>query len=126
MLAAIVTAAIIMVTTPSWDGPVLTPEMGVNMNGPSGVETWYDEPMEDFIQFLYDLGWEGYHWIRDDGVHMWTDESGDYVMIGSYLPKYPRGTHRETSRGMGIVADTGYFYYGEDQLDIATTWRGYL
>lgn len=71
MLAAIVTAAFLMVAPPAWDGPVLTPEMGVNMNGPSGVETWYDEPMDDFIQFLYDFcgqdmePWQGYRLTKN-------------------------------------------------------------
>lgn len=108
-----------------WQGSVLTAEMGVN-DGPTGKETWYDEPMDAFIQFIYDLGFEGTHWIREDGVHMWTDSTGDYVICGGYLPKYPRGTYVQTSLGPGIVLDTGYFYYGEDQLDIATTWRSYL
>ena len=109
----------------SWQGPVLTAEMGVN-DGPTGKETWYDEPMDAFIQFIYDLGFEGTHWIREDGVHMWTDSTGDYVICGAYLPKYPRGTKVHTSLGPGIVLDTGYFYYGEDQLDIATIWRSWL
>ena len=109
-----------------WNGTQLTAQMGVNFDCPMYAETWYDEPMDSFIHFLYDLGWEGYHWIRNDGVHMWHNSDGDFVMIGAYLPKYPRGTYLPTSRGMGIVADTGYFYYGEDQIDIATIWRSYL
>lgn len=104
-----------------WDGPVLTAEKGVN-DGPSGKETWYNMPMDSFIQFIYDLGFEGYHWIRWDGVHMWNDGTGDYVICGGYLPVRPRGTKVQTSLGPGIVLDTGYFYYGEYQLDIATTW----
>lgn len=127
MFKEMVAAALIFLAPiPAWTGPVLTPEMGVNMNGPTGVETWYDEPMEEFVGFLYDLGWEGYHYIREDGVHIWNDGTGDYVMVGAYLPKYPRGTKVQTSLGPGIVADTGYFAYGEDQLDIATTWRNRL
>ena len=105
-----------------WDGPVLNAYMGCNLYGPSGVETWYNMPMGAFIDFIYDLGFTGYHWIRWDGVHMWNDGTGDYVICGGYLPKRPRGTKVQTSLGPGIVLDTGYFYYGEEQLDIATTW----
>lgn len=127
MIAEILLAALLMTAQPAepaqiWDGPVLTAEMGCNLNGPSGVETWYNMPMDGFIQFIYDLGFTGYHWIREDGVHMWNDGTGDYVICGGYLPVRPRGTKVQTSLGPGIVLDTGYFYYGEYQLDIATIW----
>lgn len=130
MIAEILLTALILTAQPAeeptpryeWSGPVLTAEMGCNLNGPTGAETWYNMPMDTFIQFLYDLGFEGYHYIREDGVHMWHDDTGDFVMVGAYLPKYPRGTVVQTSLGQGKVFDTGYFLYGEDQLDIATTW----
>lgn len=128
MFAEILLAALLLTAQPAepaqdvWDGPVLTAYMGVNLDGPSGVETWYNMPMDGFIQFIYDLGFTGYHWIREDGVHMWNDGTGDYVICGGYLPVRPRGTKVMTSLGPGIVLDTGYFYYGEYQLDIATIW----
>ena len=127
MIAEILLAALLLTAQPAepvqtWDGQVLTAYMGVNLDGPSGVETWYNMPMDGFIQFIYDLGFEGYHWIREDGVHMWNDGTGDYVICGGYLPVRPRGTKVQTSLGPGIVLDTGYFYYGEYQLDIATIW----
>lgn len=127
MIAEILLAALLLTAQPAepvqtWDGPALTSYMGVNLDGPSGVETWYNMPMDDFIQFIYDLGFTGYHWIREDGVHMWNDGTGDYVICGGYLPVRPRGTKVQTSLGPGIVLDTGYFYYGEYQLDIATIW----
>lgn len=127
MIAEILLAALLLTAQPAepvqtWDGPVLTAYMGVNLYGPSGVETWYNMPMDGFIQFIYDLGFTGYHWIREDGVHMWNDGTGDYVICGGYLPVRPRGTKVQTSLGPGIVLDTGYFYYGEYQLDIATIW----
>ena len=123
MIAEILLSAMLLTAQPAWTGTVLTAEMGVNFDCPQmTAETWYNMPMDSFIQFLYDLGFEGYHWIREDGVHMWTDESGDYVMVGAYLPKYPRGTVVMTSLGVGKVFDTGYFAYGEDHIDIATTW----
>lgn len=127
MIAEILLAALLLTAQPAepvqtWDGPVLTAYMGVNLDGPSGVETWYNMPMDGFIQFIYDLGFTGFHWIREDGVHMWNDGTGDYVICGGYLPVRPRGTKVQTSLGPGIVLDTGYFYYGEYQLDIATTW----
>lgn len=123
MIAELMIAAMIL-TAPAatWEGTQLTPEMGVNFDCPMYAETWYNLPMDGLISFLYDLGWTGYHWIRSDGVHMWNDGTGDFVMVGAYLPKYPRGTKLNTSLGPGIVCDTGYFYYGQDQIDIATTW----
>lgn len=119
MIAEIMLAAMVM-TAPVYTP--LTAPMGVNFDCPMAAETWYNLPMEGLIDFLYDLGWEGYHFVREDGVHMWHNSQGDFVMVGAYLPKHPRGSYVETSLGPGIVADTGYFYYGEDQIDIATTW----
>ena len=106
-----------------WQGTHLNAYMGVNFDCPQMyAETYYNMPMDDFIQFLYDLGFTGYHYVREDGVHMWHDDTGDYVMVGAYLPTYPRGTVVYTSLGIGKVFDTGYFAYGEDQIDIATIW----
>lgn len=122
MLAELLVAGMIMAAPYTWSGAQLTPAMGVNFDCPLYAETWYNLPMDGLVQFLYDLGWSGYHYVREDGVHMWHDDTGNYVMVGAYLPKYPRGTVVQTSLGMGKVCDTGYFYYGADQLDIATTW----
>ena len=58
MIAEILLAALLLTAQPAepvqtWDGPALTAYMGVNLDGPSGVETWYNMPMDGFIQFIY-------------------------------------------------------------------------
>lgn len=133
MLAEIIISAFMVIsTTPAeapdtsaaiaWNGPILTAEMGVNLNGPNGAETWYCLPMSDFFAFVYDLGFEGTPFVDERGVWNWQNADGTFVVVGADLGKYPRGTYVETSLGPGIVLDTGYFYYGENQFDIATTW----
>ena len=130
MLAELILAASLILTpapeeappAPVWSGPVLTAEMGCNLYGPNGAETWYNMPMDAFFSFIYDLGFSGTPYVGANGVWYWSNADGDFVVVGAYLPKYPRGTYVQTSLGPGIVLDTGFFYYGEDQFDIATTW----
>ena len=48
---------------------------------------------------------------------------GDYIMVAANFKLYPRGTIVETSRGLGIVADTGTFVENyPDGFDIAVDW----
>lgn len=104
-----------------WHGEKWDTYKGVNFDAPSGVETGYNLPMEGVVYLMRQLGYseEEYpYWIREDGMKMF----GDYVMVGAYLPIRPKGTILPTSRGMGIVVDTGYFAYGEYQLDLAYAW----
>lgn len=101
-----------------WSGGVLTARKGVN-KGPSGKETYYNLPMDGIVNMMHNLGYEGEHWIREDGVHMF----GEYVMVAANLSVHPRGSIVETSLGMGRVCDTGGFARkNPTQLDIATTW----
>ena len=104
-----------------WEGETWNTYKGLNMNGPSGPETGYNLPMEGVVYLMRQAGYteeEWPYWIREDGMRMF----GDYVMVGAYLPLRPKGTILPTSRGMGIVVDTGYFAYGQYQLDLAYAW----
>lgn len=105
----------------TWEGPVLTKEIGGNM-GPAGRETYYNLPMQGCINKMRSLGYseEEYpYWIRDDGAKM----LGRYVMIAANWKIRPLGTILETSLGWSIVVDTGDFVadypYG---VDIAVDW----
>lgn len=105
----------------TWDGPILTKEIGGNM-GPAGRETYYNLPMQGCINKMRSLGYseEEYpYWVRDDGAKMF----GRYVMIAANWKIRPLGTVLETSLGWSIVVDTGDFVadypYG---VDIAVDW----
>ena len=105
----------------TWEGPVLTKEIGGNM-GPAGRETYYNLPMQGCINKMRSLGYseEEYpYWIRDEGDKM----LGRYVMIAANWKIIPLGTIIETSLGWSIVVDTGTFVeeypYG---VDIAVDW----
>lgn len=90
--------------------------------GPSGRETWYNLPMSGVISGMRSLGYteEDYpYWIRDDGCKM----LGDYIMIAASYDIRPKGTIVETSRGFGIVCDTGGFaQHNQTQVDLAVSW----
>ena len=105
----------------TWEGQVLTKELGGNM-GPAGRETYYNLPMQGCINKMRSLGYseEEYpYWVRDDGAKM----LGRYVMIAANWKIRPLGTILETSLGWSIVVDTGDFVadypYG---VDIAVDW----
>ena len=102
-------------------GAVLTKEAGM-INGPTGIETYYNLPMEEHIAWIREITGLNYStWVRDDGVKMF----GDYVMVAANLDHYPYGTIVQTSLGTGIVVDTGGFANwdsGWNWFDIATTW----
>lgn len=74
------------------------------------------------VKYMRDAGFsedEYPYWVREDGCKM----LGDYIIIASNLERYPKGTLRETSLGMGIVCDTGTFANTKpEDVDIATTW----
>lgn len=105
----------------TWEGSVLTKEIGGNM-GPAGRETYYNLNMNGCINKMRELGYdeEEYpYWVRDDGAKM----LGRYVMIAANWKIRPLGTVLETSLGWSIVVDTGEFVadypYG---VDIAVDW----
>ena len=107
--------------TPAYNPPTggcLTPSGGVH-NGPSGLETYYNLPMDGVIQQARNFGIEGEYWVRDDGVKMY----GDYVILACNRDVHPMGTLIETSLGTGISLDTGGFAEGNPtQCDVAVTW----
>ena len=104
-----------------WSGQRLTKSAGM-INGPTGIETYYNLPMEEhmaWIKSILGLDWE--IWTRDDGCKMF----GDYIMVAANLDHYPYGTIVQTSLGAGIVVDTGGFANwdgGWTWFDIATNW----
>ena len=90
--------------------------------GPSGLETYYNLPMEGVVGVMRNLGYDEVnypYWVRDDGCKM----LGNYIMVAADYSIRPRGTIVPTSLGAGIVCDTGGFIYNNPlQLDIATAW----
>lgn len=104
-----------------WNGEVLNKTNGV-VQGPSGKETYYNLPMEGVVRIMRNAGYgaEEYpYWVRDDGCKM----LGDYIMVAADHSIRPIGTILPTSRGLGIVCDTGTFIYeNPTQLDIAVAW----
>ena len=90
------------------------------VEGPSGIETYYNLPMGGCVKLMNHLGYYGTVWTRSDGVKMWDD----YVMVAADLSIHPKGSLVETTLGTGIVVDTGDFVYNGSgvSLDIATAW----
>ena len=87
--------------------------------GPSGKETYYNLDMSGVVRIMRSMGNKDKYWVRSDGVKM----LGKYVMVAANLQLRPRGSHIQTSLGMGIVCDTGGFAASNrTQLDIATNW----
>lgn len=107
--------------TPAYNPPTggcLTPSGGVH-NGPSGLETYYNLPMDGVIQQARNFGIEGEYWIRPDGCKMY----GNYIILACNRDVHPMGSLVETSLGTGISLDTGGFAEGNPtQVDVATTW----
>lgn len=104
-----------------WRGPVLTARAGTVM-GPSGKETYYNLPMQGVVRVMRNMGFyesEFPYLVREDGCKM----LGDYIMVAANLNVHPRGSIVETSRGLGLVCDTGSFArHNPTQIDIATSW----
>ena len=101
-----------------WNGTVLNPVNG-RIQGPSGVETYYNLPMEGCVQIMRNMGNTDDYWVREDGAKM----LGGYIMVAANLNTHPRGSLVETSLGTGIVVDTGTFAQRDPyQIDIAVNW----
>ena len=109
------------------DGRVLDSYNGT-VNGPSGIETFYNLPMGGVIENMREMGYseEEYpYWERDDGAKMF----GGYIMVAANTDHLELGSHRpygtilETSLGTAIVCDTGSFVWeNPGQVDVAVTW----
>lgn len=95
----------------------LTKSGGVYYNDEGHKETWYNLPMGGVINKAQERGIYGEYWVREDGVKMY----GDYVIVAGDESKY--GEVVETSKGAGIVIDTGTFtQWDSEQYDIAVDW----
>lgn len=104
---------------PNWDGETVLNSVNGKIQGPSGVETYYNLKIDRCIYYCNLLGYRYDVWVREDGVKMF----GDYVMVAANLDIRPKGSLVMTSLGMGIVVDTGEFVNWEPYgLDIAVTW----
>ena len=103
----------------NWYGKVLNSSNG-KVQGPSGIETYYNLPMSGCVRLMNNLGYYGTVWTRSDGAKMWDG----YVMVAADLSIHPKGSLVETTLGTGIVVDTGSFVYNGSgvSLDIATAW----
>ena len=103
----------------NWDGKVLNKYNG-KVEGPSGIETYYNLPMGGCVKLMNHLGYYGTVWTRSDGAKMWDE----YVMVAADLSIHPKGSLVETTLGTGIVVDTGDFVRNGSgvSLDIATAW----
>lgn len=103
----------------NWYGKVLNSSNG-KVQGPSGIETYYNLPMSGCVRLMNNLGYYGTVWTRSDGAKMWDG----YVMVAADLSVHPKGSLVETTLGTGIVVDTGSFVYNGSgvSLDIATAW----
>lgn len=103
----------------NWDGKVLNNSNG-KVEGPSGIETYYNLPMSGCVKLMNNLGYYGTVWTRSDGAKMWDE----YVMVAADLSIHPKGSLVETTLGTGIVVDTGDFVNNGSgvSLDIATAW----
>ena len=103
----------------NWDGKVLNSSNG-KVEGPSGIETYYNLPMSGCVKLMNHLGYYGTVWRRSDGAKMWDG----YVMVAADLSIHPKGSLVETTLGTGIVVDTGDFVHNGSgvSLDIATAW----
>ena len=104
-----------------WDGPVLSTGNGM-VTGPSGRESYYNLDMRTCVCVMRGMGYDekNYpYYIRDDGCKM----LGPYIMIAADYSIRPRGTVVPTSRGLGIVVDTGGFVKRDStQIDMAVNW----
>ena len=134
-----------------WTGTRLTAPMGLNVNGPSGTETWYPLAMGRIVKNMEDLyGYTNLECrIREDGVRLLSgttpegEEFKDLVIVAADVrhdSANPNGTFERgqivtTSLGMGIVADFCERSYNErvaaqrvndanfvPHFDIATAW----
>lgn len=94
-------------------GEVLDPYSGT-IQGPSGMETYYNLPMDYVCELMRNIGYDYEYWVRDDGVKMY----GPYIMCAADLRIRPKGTVIRTSLGDAMVCDTGtfvYMYYDSDE-----------
>ena len=101
---------------------ILTPQAGVNWFNDgltTHKETYYNLNMKKVIATAQANGVSGMYWERFDGMKMY----GSHIIVAANQTKYPYGSVVSTSRGSGIVLDTGDFAKSNpEQYDLAVTW----
>lgn len=101
---------------------ILTPRTGVNWFDDGLTvhkETYYNLSMNRVVANAHSKGLVGEYWEREDGMKMF----GPCVIVAANQQKHPYGSHVFTSRGVGIVLDTGEFASSNpEQYDLAVTW----
>lgn len=80
-------------------------------------ETYYNLRMHKVCVRATENGIPGLYSEREDGCKMW----GDFIIVAADWDLHPYGSLVQTSRGTGIVLDTGSFT-DRSTIDIATTW----
>ena len=97
---------------------VLTKKGGVN-TFEGHQETYYNLKMDRIIQRAQDKGIPGLYWENPEGIKMY----GYFVIVAADWNEHPYGSTVNTSKGWGIVLDTGDFVRRDSTLiDIATNW----
>ena len=95
---------------------VLTATLG-RLNYMGHYETWYNLPMRKVVEKAQRNGIVGDYWETEDGLKMY----GTCIICAGARERY--GELVETSRGMGIILDTGFFTHkNPDDIDLAVTW----
>ena len=96
---------------------MLTADLGrVSFNGHD--ETYYSLPMHNIVTKAQDNGIVADYWERADGCKMY----GRFIICAGHQSRY--GEIVETSRGTGIILDTGDFAKDHpEDIDMATTWK---
>ena len=73
--------------------------------------------MHNIVEKAQRKGISGSYWVREDGCKMY----GDFIMCAGHKSRY--GEIVETSRGLGIILDTGDFAKKEPTtIDMAVNW----
>lgn len=99
-------------------GVILTAQLGrITYDG--HMETYYNLNMRYVCKRAAENGIQLDYWVRADGVKM----IGPYVIVAADWNIHPYGSEVETSRGTGLVLDTGDFTKDDPStVDIAVTW----
>ena len=97
---------------------VLTAKLGrITFNGHQ--ETYYNLNMTKVCERAAANGIIGEYRETEDGLKLY----GDLIICAADFKTHPYGTIVTTSRGLGIVLDTGDFAKAEPEtIDLATTW----
>lgn len=100
------------------EGKVLTKKGGIN-TFEGHQESWYNLKMTKVIQRAQANGITGVYWENSDGLKMY----GSYIIVAANYDIYPYGSLVNTSRGIGVVLDTGEFIKkNPTMIDLAVAW----